>query len=351
MPNEDSIAEQSASAGKTRPRITVGRVIKWTLCLLVLFFVGREANKLWATDDISSLSLDSKWLLLAAACYLVGWLPSVWFWRRMMFELGATPGFSETNRAYFCGHLGKYVPGKALSLVIRSSMLKSNGTSVPVSAISATLETLGVMGVGLTVWLALAPVTLPDDVWNSFPGWLQTLRNPWWITPAIVAVGATIAVPLSSKLLSLVAWKMTPDEFRGQNAKESLRVSPRVLLFGSAVFLATWALHGLSLGLCLRGIGVETSAWQLANWPLWSCAVAGATSVGFFALFAPGGLGIREGLLIATLQSSVGGRAAVAVAAVYRLICFVSELLAAGLLFATGPRPSGSAEAANKLES
>ena len=144
---------------------------------------------------------------------------------------------------------------------------------------------------------------------------------------------------------------MTPDEFRGQNARESLRVSPRVLLLGSAAFLATWALHGLSLGLCLRGIGVDATAWQLADWPLWSCAVAGATSVGFFALFAPGGLGIREGLLIATLQNSMGGRAAVAVAAVYRLVCFVSELLAAGLLFAARPRQSDSPEATDEVES
>ena len=68
-----------------------------TLCLLVLFFVGREAKKLWAADDVSSLSLDIKWLLPAAVCYLIGWLPSVWFWRRMMFELGASPGFSENE--------------------------------------------------------------------------------------------------------------------------------------------------------------------------------------------------------------------------------------------------------------
>ncbi|MBC8289384.1 MAG: flippase-like domain-containing protein [Planctomycetes bacterium] len=344
MPNEDKPAETSTSSAKTRPRITVGRVIKWTLCLLVLFFVGREAKKLWTADDVSTLSLDVRWLLPAAMCYLVGWLPSVWFWRRMMFELGASPGFAESNRAYFCGHLGKYVPGKALSLVIRSSMLKSSGTSVPVSAISATLETLGVMGVGLAVWLALAPVTLPDELWLSFPGWLQQLREPWWMAPVIVAAGVAVAVPLSSKLLSLVAGKLNPDGVRGDSGREARRVSPRVVLAGSAAFLATWALHGLSIGLTLRGIGVEPSAWQLSDWPLWSCAVAGATSVGFFALFAPGGLGIREGLLIATLQTSVGGRAAVAVAAVYRLVCFVSELIAAGLLFAIGPRKSDSSE-------
>lgn len=337
MPAADSPAEASPPDRTWRSRVTVGRVIKWALCLIVLFFVVREAAELWSADDVSRITLDVKWLGPAAACYLAGWLPSVWFWQRLMSQLGASPGFVETSRAYYCGHLGKYVPGKALSLVIRSSMLKSSGTSVRVSAISATFETLGVMGVGLAVWLALAPVTLPDGLWQSFPGWLQRLRHPWWITPAIVVVAAAVAVPLCSKLLSRVAWKMTPEEFRDQQGQDTIRVSPRILLIGSTAFVATWALHGLSLGFTLRAIGLDPSSWQLIDWPLWSCAVAGATSVGFFALFAPGGLGIREGLLIATLQSAVGGRTAVAVAAVFRVVCFVSELLAAGILFATSP--------------
>lgn len=353
MPDAETSSTSELHAG-SRP--TIRRVIKWTLCLIVLAFVGREASRLWQADDAAAFELESQWLLWAAVCYTAGWLPSIWFWRRMMIELGGSPGFLATTRAYFCGHLGKYVPGKALSLVIRSAILKSQGVSVPVSATTATLETLGVMGVGLAVWLALAPVTLPDELWQSFPGWLQVLRQPWWIAPSLVAMAILVTVPLSSKLLSIIAWKMTPDEFRGAEISSvpvstsseseanqedlitprSVRISTKLLLTGSVAFLATWTLHGLSIGLTLRAI--QFQSWQPALWPLWSCAVAGATSVGFFALFAPGGLGIREGLLIATLQSTYGARVAIAAAALYRLVCFASELVIAGLLFAVAER-------------
>ena len=99
------------------------------------------------------------------------------------------------------------------------------------------------------------------------------------------------------------------------------------------MFVCTWMLHGLSLGFSLRAIGDGPFVMDYANWMLWTCAVAGATSAGFFVLFAPGGLGVREGLLIATLQGTVGGRVAVAAAAVYRIVCFSSELIAAAILY------------------
>ena len=119
-----------ATDGEFRPRLTVGRVIKWVLFLIVFAFVGQKASELWQADEVASVDIRFEWLLPAAACYIVGWLPSVWFWRRMMIELGDSPGFLVTTRAYFYGHLGKYVPGKALSLVIRSSVLKAEGVAI-----------------------------------------------------------------------------------------------------------------------------------------------------------------------------------------------------------------------------
>ena len=337
----------SATEPAAPTRVTIGRVLKWVLFLVVFAFVGQKANELWQADELSASEIQVEWLLWAAACYIVGWLPSVWFWRRMMIELGDSPGFLPTTRAYFYGHLGKYVPGKALSLVVRSAVLKPEGVPISRSAITATIETLGVMGIGLAVWLALAPVTLPDEMWQSFPGWLRVLREPRWIAPLIVAAAVVIAIPLSSKLMSILAWKLTPREFREDTVQgnepsgtQPIRISKTLLLTGSAAFLATWTLHGLSLGLTLRA--VHSESWQPTHWPLWSCAVAGATSVGFFALFAPGGLGIREGLLIATLQSTYGGRVAIGAAALYRVVCFASELFAAGVLYLDSKRPRSS---------
>ena len=58
------------------------------------------------------------------------------------------------------------------------------------------------------------------------------------------------------------------------------------------------------------------------------------TAAGFAALFAPGGLGVREAVLIETLAPRPGiGAAAVAAAVVLRLVWLGSEVCAAGGLF------------------
>lgn len=124
---------------------------------------------------------------------------------------------------------------------------------------------------------------------------------------------------------------MTPAELKGSGAP--VRIEARLLGQGLLAFAGGWALHGLSLGCTLRGVtGTE---FELATWPVWTGATALATTGGFVVLFAPGGLGVREGLLFETLsfQPGIGPAAAVAAALVLRVIWFATEILLAGALY------------------
>src|SRR5262245_35945955 len=102
-------------------------VLKWTLFALVLWFVGRKAWELWCEGNVGPMTLNWPWLCAGFGLYLVGWLPSIWFWRRLLFDFGFRPNWWDLAHAYFWGHLGKYVPGKATVLVIRAGMLKASG--------------------------------------------------------------------------------------------------------------------------------------------------------------------------------------------------------------------------------
>jgi hypothetical protein len=315
-------------------------VVKWTLCLAVLAFVGRRAYVLWAGQDLSGLEFRASWLLPAAAVYLMGWLPSVSVWRRLMLRLGAAVRPLPAARAYYCGHLGKYVPGKALVVVIRSSLLRREGTPLLVSGLTAAYETLLLMGTGLALGVALAPLLVAPARASSWPEWVQwTIAVPW--LPVLLVVGATAALlPVVSQLLTLVAVRMTPrGMFEGERA---VHVGPW-LVAGSLVVLAFgWAIHGLSLGLVLHAVGVPFHPGQ---WPLWTGAVALATSAGFLAVFAPGGLGVREGLLIEflTAQPAIGPQQAVAAAVLLRIVWFAAEIVAAAGLYWMRPcSPSSS---------
>ena len=315
------------------------QIAKWLLFAVVLAYVARKAGELWQPDDFQRLEIRPLWLLAAAVIYVVGWLPCVWFWQRVLRMLGADPPFLLTLQAYYCGHLGKYVPGKAAALVIRSAMLKLAHVPVGVSAVSATLETLGVMGVGLAIALALAPFTLPAAAWQRLPEWLAPLQEQQWLGPGLVAVSVLIVVPLVSlglvKIAARASWQIAllkSDTAALAASVPEARIGDvtKLLLIGTVAFIPTWVLHGLSLGCVLHAIGAG-DVTDSSQWLLWIGVIGAGNSLGFFVLFAPGGLGVREGILIATLEPVVGGPAAVAAAALLRIVWLAAEVVTAGL--------------------
>ncbi|MCA8988472.1 MAG: hypothetical protein KDA78_12555 [Planctomycetaceae bacterium] len=98
-----------------------------------------------------------------------------------------------------------------------------------------------------------------------------------------------------------------------------------------------WILNACSLGCVLVGIGQTVS---LSDLPVWICAAAGSTSLGFLVLFAPGGLGVRDALLMGLLQmcTPIATAHIVVIAVLVRLVSLISELLFALLLYLVPPK-------------
>ena len=297
---------------------------KWALCVLVVVFVGWRAIELF-DRDLMSLNVNFGWLVAAGVVYIVGWLPSVWFWRAAMRRMGGDVPFLVAARAYYCGHLGKYIPGKAMVLVIRGQMVAKHGSSMQAGMATAVYETLVMMGAGLALGLALAPRLLAN---TTLPSWLEWLR---WIIDrpvvgplCVVAVGLA-ALPAVAKVLEVIARKFVPKPTNGSPSNPAIDL--RFLLFGTLVFVVAWMIHGLSLGLTLRSVSADAFAWS--DWLIWGGSAAFATSVGFLAIFAPGGVGVREGLMIEMLavQPGIQPAHAVAAAILLRVVWLTTEVL------------------------
>ncbi|MBW3539795.1 MAG: flippase-like domain-containing protein [Planctomycetes bacterium] len=311
-------------------RRRVWTLLKWTLCLAVLVFVARRGWELWTAGDVAVFDFRFEWLLPAIAIYWIGWLPSVWFWRRLMRRFGTAAQWHDCLRAYYCGHLGKYVPGKATVVVIRAGLLRDRGVPVTVSALSAACETILMMAAGAAIGAALSPLLFSPAQTALWPEWMQRLVAVPILPAAAVVAACLVLSPIVAHLLSLAAVRTTP---RGMTAPDrAVAVGPSLVPAGLVLFAAGWAAHGLSLGLVLHSLG---TSFDLAHWPLWTGAVALSTAVGFAVLFAPGGIGVREGVLIETLsvQPEIGPQRAVAAAVLLRAAWFAAEILAAGGLY------------------
>lgn len=303
---------------------------------MVLGYVCRHGYRLWTQSDVRHRPLAASsagWLVLAGAVYIVSWLPSVWFWRELMRALGGRVKFGDAARAYYCGHLGKYIPGKAMVLVIRAALVKDRGCRPLTATVTASYETLTMMGTGVALGAALAPLL--------FRTWIATHAPALSLSPALQAAIALVAVtalvagslPFVSKLLTWIAVKATPDSSLA--SAEGISIPPRLMAAGCGAFVLSWAVQGVSLGIVVHAVGGK--GFDLSSWPLWTGATALSTSLGFAVLFAPGGLGVREGILLAILnfQPGMSAQTAVAVTVLSRIVSFLAELVISAVLFPT----------------
>ena len=310
-------------------------LLKWSLTLAVLAFVGVRAAQLWRQGSAQAVELCPGWLVASGGLYLLGWLPSVWFWRRLLARMGDRLTWPAVARAYYCGHLGKYVPGKALVPIIRGQLVAAAGGRFRIGALSAVYETLVMMAGGAAVAAGLLAFLLPAAP-PAQPGPLRTfMRHPTvqfllaerMLLPGLVLVGVAVSLPLAARLFSVLSRKFAPVEGRLPQP-----IDARLIGEGLLMYAVGWMFHGLSLYATLRGVGADVGLYDL---PAWTATVALAATAGFAALFAPGGVGVREALLIEFLRvrPDIGPTRAVAAALLLRCVWLLAEVAAAGLLY------------------
>ncbi len=309
-------------------------LLKWLLFAVVVGYVCYHGYRLWTQSDVRQRPLSAAgiaWLVAGVVVYIVSWLPSVWFWRELMRAVGGHVTFRDAARAYYCGHLGKYIPGKAMVLVIRAALVKDRGCPALLAAVTASYETLVMMGTGVAFGAALAPLLFRDRIAVHLPALRLSPAYQAITAFAVVTVLVAGSLPLVAKVLSWIAAKAVPDSSRAR--EQHVAISPRMIAAGCVAFCMSWVAQGLSLGMIVHGAG--DARFQMADLPLWTGAMALSTSLGFAVLFAPGGLGVREGILLAILNSQPGinPQAAVAVTVLSRIVSFLAELAISALLF------------------
>ncbi len=307
----------------TRRRIVLA--VKLLIVAVVLWLVRGTLSQSWhylqsqLVEHPRSLRLD--WLALSGGLYLAALLPEGLFWHWALRALGQDVGLLETLRAYYIGHLGKYVPGKAMVIVLRTGLIHSRRVDTSIAVASVFLETLTMMAVGaciavpvLVIWFTRNPVFIAAAVCTAIVAGLPTLPPVFGRLARMLGVGRSSPV---------VAQKLAGFDYR-------------TLICGWMAMICGWIVMGASLWAMLRGL--DFPADLAHSWYLYT-AIAAMAVVGGFASMIPGGLVAREavftGLLAPLLgcDPSMAVAAAVMVATALRLTWLLAELLISAILY------------------
>jgi glycosyltransferase 2 family protein len=271
--------------------------------------------------------LQPGWAVLAGVLYLVSQLPCGWFWHSVLVALGQTVETLRALRAFYIGHLGKYVPGKAMVVVLRAALVSGPACSVAMGAVAVFYETFTTMAVGAVMAAAIL---------------LVEHRQQTVLILGSLALAVIVGVPT---LPFVFVRLMRFIKLAGQSASapSSLHLGFGLSLRGWLAIAAGWIVAGGSLWCTVRAIGVE-GASVAGELPLFTAIVALSVAWGFVSML-PAGLGVREIVLLQLLAPRLeqlmpgqGEQLALVAAIVLRLIWLASEIVLAAALYPLGKR-------------
>lgn len=295
-------------------------LLKAGLALAILVFVGRQFYRDLQRPELAELTWRPGWLALSALCYLAGLGFSWWFWQRLLNHCGARPTLFTSFRAYYIGHLGKYVPGKAWALLLRGTLVQGPCVRLGTAILTAFYEVLTTMAAGAliaAVVFALEPPRVADLAW------------PPWLTGVLLL--GLIGVPLLPMVFNFLVARLAA-KLPSVQALDLPRLRLSTLLEGLGLTLLGWGLLGLGLWAMLQAALPDPPPLTAAIWLQVTAALALSYVAGFLALVMPGGVGVREFFLL-QLLAWAGPQGLIAVAVLLtRLTWTAGELLLAAAL-------------------
>ena len=315
---------------------TMRRAIRWAITLLVLavvlWFAGGTLQQAWQQLSATEVHLSLGWSIVAALIYLVALAPMAAYWGLALRSLGQHPRTVDLIRGYYLGHLGKYVPGKAMVIALRTGVLKGAGCDARATVVSLFLETLTFMATGAA--MAAAMLVIQGNGGPAHVG----------LALALAAVaGLPVTPPIAKRLARLVLKKRNGSISSKEPAsKESASKESADLLDGITWPLAltgllaaslSWSVLGLSLWATLRAVGVE-SAMPFSQIGLWIESSSLPMVAGFLSLL-PGGVVVRDTLVVELLTPQISPETALLAAALWRLVTVLSEFALCGIMEAT----------------
>jgi uncharacterized membrane protein YbhN (UPF0104 family) len=299
---------------------------KYLLAAAILVSVGWRFYQDLRDEPLHGLTLSYPWLVLSGALYLLALGISAWYWFRLLRFFGQRPAVPATIRAYFLGHLGKYLPGKAIALLMRGAMVRSPSVRLGVAILTGFIEVLTTMAAGALCAAVLFAVEAPRAAGLPY--------HPVLI--GVVLLGL-FSVPLLPGVFNFLMRRLA-RRFAAVESLQLPRLSIWILVQGLLLTGFGWALLGISLWALVQGVLPSPEVLTPGALARFTAMMALAYVAGFLAIVMPGGVGVREFVLtlfLAPELTSTGEPRALAAVAVLllRLVWTAGELLLAGVVY------------------
>ncbi|MBT5049334.1 MAG: flippase-like domain-containing protein [Rhodospirillaceae bacterium] len=299
----------------TNDRGVAGPVLRWFGIVLTLiaasYFCLEIAEHTSALLSLSWQSADAGPLAASLGLYSMMLLTVPFGWYLLLRSAGIDVRWRDATTITLLSQFAKYVPGNVAHHIGRVALARAYGLEIPTVIATMTIETGWVVFTGTVIGMICVLISAPALLMEG-----NGLPEIWQLSVA-GACGA-VAPFLGAWLIG--RWRPGPlSRWIGPTPLHLPGVPALVacfgvhtmlyLLMGGMLFLLTHQLFGVASADYWLLTGIFAVAWV----------------AGFIVPGAPGGLGVREAILVAAMGPFYGGATAVAIAILLRLITTVGD--------------------------
>lgn len=277
----------------------------YLVAIVIFFFLFKSLRNNWDQIDWKTLRFNPLYLSASFILAAAGFLVSTYCWKLIMIELGGRVSFQQVFHIMASTVLGKYVPGGVWLTASRLYLAEKSQLPKSLVFLSLTIEQVYVVATALVLAISFL----------GFEGSLLHLNLPFENLLVLLLVVAVLN-PYSLNFLLRVSLKTFRADATGVVFRKRLYV---LLILG---YGASWLLQGLGF------FALVNSFYPLEI--IWLKKVLGvyllSWTIGFLAVFAPGGLGVREGALALVLREFMPFGLALTIGIVSRLWISILEI-------------------------
>jgi uncharacterized membrane protein YbhN (UPF0104 family) len=294
------------------------KILQWILVLAIFAFLGKMVWENWAQVKEASFPFKLFPFILSTLIFMFSYFIQIWAWGLITHKLGIGISIQKTWESWFYSQLGKYLPGKVWFLISRFYFYEREGKAKKTISVALYIETvISILAAGLVSIMAFL----------TFPEARSIYSLPQWGGVVIMVVLAFLF--LHPKILEkVINWVL----IRLRKEPIKLSISYPDILQILLVCLLSWGVGGVGFTLFV------SSLWDISSAFLFflTGALAISNTLGLLTLFAPSGLGVREGVLVYFLSMLMPGSMAVILSVLTRLWTTLIEIGLIGMVYLFG---------------
>ena len=288
------------------------KALKIIFGVLVVVFLAWYFRKNWDEFSEKIMSVNIGIFIVSMLFYFVYKITLASLWHYITKINGCSIRYEKAVTSYLYSILGKYIPGKVFMLAATLTYYKEEEAQLSKVTVCFFIENVCTL-LGAAMLFIVSLFFFPNEL----------LENYKWLTLLLIAA---FFVCIHPKIINFVL------RLIGKIFKKNLEIPMKYsqMLKVVLLFIGNWLIVGFGFFILTKSI------YPAAEWSqmLYCAGIWGVSAImGILAIFAPSGLGVREGIIVAGLMLIMPQSDAMVISVVSRLWQTIPELLLVAMAF------------------